>query len=178
MFFHSATTLRARHTIAISVAFALVLATVLGWLVSVLPLGTNNAHALSHLAVTIPALLLLTMAIRTWPPPAVRAEVLSRGVLLLGLGMVAGGMLLEAVGAYGYEEAGRRQIEVLTAVHNFAVPFGGIGLLMVVIGGVLSTGVRLAARRGIMKPEHLYGAVVTVLLTVVAYFGAVFTFDL
>ena len=97
----SVTTVRIRHPIATSVALAFLLAVVLSWLVSVLPLRGNDAHAASHLAVAVPAVLLLTIAIRSWPPPALRAEVLSRGVFFLGLGMVGAGMSLEAIGAYG-----------------------------------------------------------------------------
>ncbi|MFP5370785.1 MAG: hypothetical protein ACLGI3_08560 [Actinomycetes bacterium] len=161
---------------ATTVALAFVLAVVLGYLVSVLPLRGNDAHAASHLAVAVPAGLLLALARRTWPPPAVRAEVLSRGVFLLGLGLVGGGMVLEAIGAYGYEEDGGRRIEELTTLHSVAVPFGGMGLLLTVLGGILIAGVQLAASRGRVQPRYLTGVVVVVLVAVAVYFGGVFFF--
>ena len=174
----SATTAVARHPMATSVALAVLLAAALGWLVSVLPLRGNSAHAAAHFAVAVPALLLLAIAVRTWPPPAARAEVLSRGVFFVGLGMTGGGLLLEAIGAYGYDDDGGRRIELLTSLHNVAVPIGGAGLLLFVLGGILTAGVRLAARRGHGQPGHLTGAVVAVLVAVGAYFGAVFLFGL
>lgn len=174
----SATTARARHPMATGVAPAFVLAAVLGWLVSVLPLRGNSAHAASHLAVAVPALVLLATALRAWPPPEVRAEGLSRGVFLLGLGIAGGGMSLEAIGAYGYDEDGGRRIELLTSLHNSAVAIGGIGLLLVVLGGILTAGLHLAGRRGRVRSEYLTRAVVAVLFAVVAYFGAVFLFGL
>jgi hypothetical protein len=64
----SATTLR-RHPIAITVAAVVLFAVLLLVLWLALPLSGNNDHAVGHFVLGVPILVLMVLAVRTWPAP-------------------------------------------------------------------------------------------------------------
>ncbi len=108
-------------------------------------LGDEPGHAASHLAVGLPAVLLLFSASRWRERASGWAGSVGRKLLLLGLALIGGGQVLEAVAAFGYEGY-VRQYEWLARLHDFSMFAGPPGLLLVIIGGILTVVARMNQR--------------------------------
>lgn len=102
-------------------------------------------HAASHLAIGIPALLLLFSSSRWREPVPGRLSSGARKLLLIALGLLGLGQSLEAVGAFGFEGYAR-QYEWLATLHDVAMFSGPPGLLLVLIGGILTAVARMKER--------------------------------
>lgn len=102
-------------------------------------------HAASHLAIGLPALLLLFSSSRWREPVSGRLGSAARKLLLIGLGLLGIGQSLEAVGALGFEGYAR-QYEWLATLHDIAMFSGPPGLLLVLVGGILTAVVRMNER--------------------------------
>ena len=95
--------LRRRHPVASSVVVCVVLAAALITVAFALPLRGDFDHAVGHLSLAVPVLLLLAWALLWWPPPGPEiAARLARGTLLAGLAIAGLALVVEAVGAFGY----------------------------------------------------------------------------
>ena len=96
---------RTRDPVVVSIGGATVLAVVLVTLAVNAPLEGNVDHAVGHLSLAVPILLLLAAVSFTWPPltPGRPAHWI-RMFLIMSLGLFGGGLLLEAVGAFGYPD--------------------------------------------------------------------------
>jgi hypothetical protein len=125
-----------RHPVAASVAVAILLAVILSVLMTALPLSTNMDHAMGHIALAVPALLLLVLAVKTWPTPRVRGALVGRIVLLVGLALFAGGLLIEATGAFGYRDYG--DDTGLTNLHDIGVLIGPFAIALTIAGALIS----------------------------------------
>ena len=98
-------TSRTRDPVLASIGVATVLAVVLMTLAVTFPLEGNVDHAVGHLSLAVPILLLLAAVLFTWPPLASgRPAHWIRMFLIVSLGLFGGGLLLEAVGAFGYPD--------------------------------------------------------------------------
>jgi hypothetical protein len=169
----SATTLR-RHPIATAIAAAVVFAVLLLVLWLALPLSGNNDHAVGHFVLGVPILLLMVLAVRTWPAPNGRAAVIARNVLLAGLGLWGGGLMIEGIGAYGYD--GNDRTSGLAVLHDLGVVIGPFGLVLTMAGAITSVGVDLAARRGAAGSRYFTAAVVLAAVVAVAFVAGGFIF--
>jgi hypothetical protein len=148
---------------------AVLLALVLGAVALALPLTGNDDHAAGHLAFGIPVVLLLVLAVKTWPvPSAGRAALVARNLLLAGLALFVGSLLIEAVGAYGVDDRDTR-INGLAVVHDVAVFIGPLGIALTIAGVITSIGVALAARRGAAESRYVTAAVVLATVAIVAF---------
>lgn len=102
-------------------------------------------HAASHLAIGLPALLLLFSSRRWREPVPGRLGSTGRRLVLVGLGLLAVGQSLEAVGAFGFEGYAR-QYEWLATLHDLAMFSAPPGLLLLLIGGILTGVTRMNER--------------------------------
>jgi hypothetical protein len=135
-----ASTLR-RHRIAASLLGAITLAVILTVILGGLSLSANMDHATGHLALGIPALLLLVLAVTTWPAPSGRDERVVRTLFVVGLAVFGGGSVLEAIGAFGYDDYTDRD-NGLTNLHGIAQVVVAFGFALT-LGGAI--GVALTA---------------------------------
>jgi hypothetical protein len=103
------------------------------------------AHAVFHLSVAILGLLLIVAALRKLPPnPAGWIGRGPRVLVLAGLVVLYGGQIVEAIGAFGYR--GNVRVSALATIHDVAAVVSPAGMLIVILGAVLTTSVILLAR--------------------------------
>jgi hypothetical protein len=100
-------------------------------------------HAMGHLALGVPAVLLLVLALKTWPAPSGRGARVGRTVLLAGLALFAGGLFIEAIGAFGYDDFG--ETNDLATLHDIGVLIGPFAMALTIAGAIISV---LAPRPG------------------------------
>jgi hypothetical protein len=130
-----ASTLRG-HRIAASLVGAITLAVILSWLAGALSLAPHLDHAMWHLALGIPALLLLVLAVTTWPAPSGRDERVVRTIFVVGLAVFGGGSVLEATGAFGYDDYDNR-VNDLANLHDIAQLIVALGFALTLAGGAI-----------------------------------------
>lgn len=134
-----------------------------------LPVTGSSAHAVGHSALGVPVLLLLVVAIKTWPVPAGgRRAWIARSLLLAGLSVFGGGLLIEAIGAFGYNDADQ-QVNGLAVLHDIGVFLGPLGIVLSIAGAITSVGVAVAARRGAAGSRYVTAAVVLAAVAAVAF---------
>jgi hypothetical protein len=135
-----------------------------------LPMSGNADHAGFHVALGVPLLVLLGLALTTWPSPgAHRAPRIVRIVLLVGIAVFAAGQLLEALGAFGYEDDGLGTANDLVLFHDLGVALGPAGFVLMLAGVIMSIGVGFAARRGRTDSRPLTVAVVVAIAAVAIF---------
>jgi len=122
------------HLLLVSVAAAILLSIALVQFADALsPPGSNISHATGHLAIAVPTLL-LACSIASWCPRRkdTRAARWGRRAAITGLGMITVGLILEAIGAFGYDGDDSR-IAALTTLHNasWLIQFPGVPVLLV-----------------------------------------------
>ena len=105
----------------------------------------EGGHAASHFAIGLPALALLFSSRRWREPVPARLGSAARKLLLVGLGLLGAGQTFEAVGAFGFEGYAR-QYEWAATLHDLAMFSGPPGLLLVMLGGVLTAFTRMNER--------------------------------
>lgn len=129
--------LRARPLIA-SIVLTILLSIVLKLMLAAISLSENLKHSTSHLAVAIPALLLAS-SIAFWCPrrKITRAARWGRSAAITGLVMISASLVLESIGAFGYD-GDRSRIEALTALHNATWLIEFPGALVLLVGILLS----------------------------------------
>lgn len=108
-------------------------------------MGDEAGHAASHLAVAVPALLLLSFSSKWRGRAAGGLGSLAHKVVVTGLVLVGGGQVLEAIGAFGFEGYAR-QYDWLATLHDTAMFSGPPGILLVLIGALLTTVWRMNQR--------------------------------
>ena len=156
------------HPIVGGVAGAVILAAVLVALWLALPLSGRSEHAVSHLALGVPVALLVVLAVKTWPAPVSGLPAsLARKLLLVGLAFLGGGQLIEAIGAFGYDDYDVRN--GLAVFHEMGVLIGPLGIVLTMAGAIASFGVALAARRGAAGSHYVSAAVVLAAVAAVAF---------
>ena len=136
---------RRRYNALVSSSAVLGVAGVLAFGLSRMNLDDPWAHPSIHLLAAAAASALLVLALRFWTPPFSRwiARV-ARFVLVGGFAILALGQGLEAVGAFGYD--GNRAISSLAVLHGIAVYVGAAGLLLTMLGALLSVVVAAGTR--------------------------------
>lgn len=115
----------------------------------VLPITDEVKHAALHLAMGIPAALLVASSHRLWASP--RPDRLSRGaraVLVTGLALLAVASLPDAVGAFGF--VGDDRVNVLAYLHDLAALAGMGGFYGTLLGIGLSFLAKVAVRLGLV----------------------------
>jgi len=128
----------ARHPAILSVVLAIGLAVVLLLVSGALIEAENPSHAANHLAFAIPELVLAFALFRLCrPPKPTRIGRWSRYALVAGLVLIAGGDVIEAIGAFGYA-GDQSRIEVLTTIHNGSWMIQFPGAFIFLIGVVLA----------------------------------------
>jgi len=121
-------------TVVVGLASAVFLTYVFGVLVT----AENPDHALGHVASASLFLIVAFAAVRFWPAPRPGgAKRLSRGLVVGGCSVIAAALLLEAVGAFGYDGE-KSRVGLLTALHNGVWPLGVVGFLGLVVGMLLA----------------------------------------
>lgn len=166
-----------RHQVALSIVVCGLLAATLTTVAFVLPLSGNIEHAVGHLSLAVPLLLLLTWGLLRWPPagPEIAAR-LARGTLFAGLAIAGLGLVTEAVGAFGYAADQVTEANDLSVLHDIGVALWPLGLMAFMAGAVMSGGVGLARRRGAASSGIVAGSVVIALVAVVAFIAGAFIF--
>jgi hypothetical protein len=161
---------RLRSPVTSSILLTAAIAAALLTLASLLPLAGNVDHAIGHLALAVPLLLLLAAVVFTWPPfgvgPTARWV---RTLLLVALGAFGGGLLLEAVGAFGYTEDGVGRANRLAVLHDIGVVVWSSGFILTVVAAILAVAVSIADRRGAGRSRFLTITVALAILVVVAF---------
>lgn len=102
-------------------------------------------HAASHLAVGLPALLLLFSSPGWRKPPPGWVGTVGRRLVLIAFAVFGTAQVLEALGAVGFEGYAR-QYEWLARLHDLSMMAGPPALLLLVIGGVLTAVARMNER--------------------------------
>lgn len=166
-----------RHPVACSALACVVLATVFIAVGLALPLRGNLDHAVGHLSLAVPVLLLLVWALLWWPAAGPEfAARLARGTLLVGLATAGLGLVTEAVGAFGYAPDQVSRATDLAVFHDIGVALWPVGFVALMAGAIMSGGVGLARRHGAASSRIVTGAVVVALLAVVAFIAGGFIF--
>lgn len=126
---------------------AVVAATVaLAFLLSRLGLPDPWNHAVFHALVGGAALALFALSVWRWPRPLPhRAARQARIVLIVGLAVLGLGQGLEGAGAFGFR-GDAESIPRLAQLHDIGLIIGTVGLLLAMLGGLLTVVVRVAAR--------------------------------
>lgn len=164
-----------RHPVAASLIAVASLTAVLSGLARALPLSGNAEHFSGHAAVGVPLLLMLVLVTRTWPRPGRRpAGRLARATLASGLALSGVALLVEAVGAFGYREAGHGRANALVDLHAFGVTLWPAGFVLVLAGAVMTAGARLAERHGEARARLLIGAAVLTVTAAVLFIAGAF----
>jgi hypothetical protein len=165
-----------RHPVAASVSVCVVLTATLVTAAAVLPLQGNVDHAVGHLSLGGPVLLLLMCALLWWPrvgpEPAAR---LARGTLVTGLAMAGLGLITEAIGAFGYADDQTSQASDLTILHAVGVVVWPVAFMVSVAGAIMSGGVELAHQRG-ASSRLVAGSVILALVVIAAFIAGAFIF--
>lgn len=122
------------HLLVVSVGGAILLSIALLQFADALsPAGSNIRHAADHLAVAVPALV-LAWSIAFWCPRRkdTRAARWGRRAAITGIGMISAGLVLESIGAFGYD-GDKSRIAALTTLHNasWLIQFPGVPVLVV-----------------------------------------------
>ena len=108
--------------------------------------GEARGHAVGHLLTGLLCVGLFAALAFPWHPRAGSGAATLRGLILTLLALAAFGSFMESLGGSGYDAANAgRRIEVLTTLHNIALPFGGF-LFAAVPLGVITGIVVLIAR--------------------------------
>lgn len=166
-----------RHPVASSVVVCVVLAAALITVAFLMPLRGNADHAVGHLSLAVPVLLLLAWALLWWPPAGPEfAARLARGTLLAGFAIVGLGLVTEAVGAFGYAADQVSEASDLSVLHDIGVALWPVGFVALMAGVIMSGGVGLARRRGAASSRIVAGSVVVALVAVVAFIAGGFIF--
>lgn len=131
------------HPVVAALAWAIPLVAVL--IVVGSRIQDEVGHAASHLAVGLPALLLLFSSSRWRERVPGRLGSAARKLVLIGLGLLGVGQSLEALGAAGFEGYAR-QYEWLAKLHDLAMFSGPPGLVLLLVGSILTAVVRLNQR--------------------------------
>lgn len=157
-----------RHPLAVSVPGAVLSSVALTLVVARLPLDQNADHAGLHLAVALPAIALAVVLSKVWRPSASeRHAAAARLVLLLGVAMMALGSVVEALGAFGYDDSGGRAGQ-LAALHDVGVAIAPVGIFLLLVGAVLAIAVALGARPALRRSRTANAGFVTAAVVVVA----------
>lgn len=166
-----------RHPVAVGVIVCVGLATVLIPVAFALPLQGNVEHAVGHLSLAVPILLLLVWALLLWPAtgPEVAAR-LARGTVLLGLAIAGLGLVTEAIGAFGYPADQTSEANGLTVFHGVGVTMWPVGFVALMAGTILSSGVWLARRRGVAGSRIVTAAAAVALVAMVAFVAGALIF--
>ena len=105
----------------------------------------EGGHAASHFAIGLPALASLFSSRRWREPVPGRLGSAARRLLLVGLALLGAGQTFEAIGAFGFDGYAR-QYEWAATVHDLAMFSGPPGLLLLLIGGLLTAVTRMNER--------------------------------
>jgi len=158
-----------RHPIAASLALTFLLAVALVLLSLALPLDVKGEHAALHLAIAVPVLILLALALTVWPPfPSGRATRVGRALFLFGLAVYGGGLVIEAVGAFGYEASGENTTNDLVVAHDVGLVVVPTGLVLALLGAIIVLGVAAAAQSGTAGSRRVKVVVVGAVVLFVA----------
>ena len=166
-----------RHPVAGSVTLCVALGATLITVAFAMPLRDNVDHAAGHLALAVPVLLLLGWGLLWWPPagPVLSAR-LARGILLAGLAIAGLGLVIEAVGAFGYGTDQVSSANDLTVFHAIGVELWPVGFVAVMAGAITSTGVGLAGRRGAEDSRIVAWSVAVAVVAMVGFVAGGFIF--
>ena len=125
------------HPLLVSVVLALGTSVVLLRILGAVSLSENADHAADHLAVAVPALL-LAWSIALWCPRRknTRAARWGRGAAITGLVLSGTALVLESIGAFGYDGDDSR-VGALTTLHNSVWPFSFLGIVVLLVGILL-----------------------------------------
>lgn len=144
-------------------------------LLSRLGLGDPWDHAPGHAVMAVAAVLLLVLVNWRWPRPLAHpASRMARLVLMVGLGTLGLGQALESAGAFGF--SGNRQISRLATLHDFGLNVGVVGLLLTMLGAVLTAIVGVAARYNLLGTKWLTVGVGIAVAAVILFIIGAFVF--
>ena len=125
------------HPLLVSVVLAIGSSVVLLRILGAVNLPENAAHAADHLAVAVPVLV-LAWSIAFWCPRRkdTRAAQWGRGAAVAGLAIGGTALVLESIGAFGYDGDDSR-IGALTTLHNSVWLFSFLGFMVLLVGILL-----------------------------------------
>lgn len=129
-----------RHLAIISAVAAVALIVVLSLVTNAVITNENPEHAAGHLSNAVPLLLLAYVLTRVAPrPKPTRLGRLGRRALIIGMTMVGVSEVVEAIGAFGYQEAGDGvRFKSLQSIHNSSWILQFPGALVVLVGMLLA----------------------------------------
>jgi hypothetical protein len=163
------------HVITWSSLTAIVVGVLLLMALGATGLDDPAAHLLSHLAFGLPALALLVVALKTWPPPFDdRYGRPARRTLLVGLAVTTLGQIVEGTGAFGFD--GNKRINALATAHDVGIVIGTLGLLVLMLGIGLSVVIAIARRIGIVESRWILVLVGIAVAAVVLFIVGGFIF--
>lgn len=137
-------------TVAVVAAFVL-----LGLLLSRLGLPDPWNHAALHAVFGGAALALFALIRSRWPAPLPHPAARPvRMVLMVGLAVLSLGQGLEGAGAFGFR-GDAEFIPGLAQMHDIGLIIGTVGLLLAMLGGLLTVVVSVAARYDMLNSRWL-----------------------
>lgn len=104
---------------------------------SALPLRENTDHAASHLSIAIPIALLAVLILHKRRKLVSSKRISGKKLIAVGLGVIALGLVTEAVGAFGYDGNSVR-IQILSSLHNSSLLVVFAGMFLVLIGVLIA----------------------------------------
>jgi hypothetical protein len=140
-------------------------------------MSANAEHFSSHVALGIPLLFMLVLVRRAWPGPGPDvAGRLARGTLLAGLAVAGVGLLVEAVGAFGYADDGFGRANALVELHAVGVVLWPVGFVLLLAGVIMTAGALLAERRGAAGSRMVTGSVILAVTAAALFIAGGFVF--
>lgn len=157
-----------RNPVVSSVALCVLLGATLITASLVTPLREDVDHAVGHLAVAVPVLLLLTWVLLWWPPAGAElATRVARATFVAGLAIGGLGLVAEAIGAL---DVGQSILEAngLPNFHDIGVAVWPVGFVVLIAGAITSGGAGLAQRHG-GNPILVAGSVIFAVVAMAAF---------
>ncbi len=166
-----------RHPIGLSVFGVAALMPVLIALALTVPMSANAEHFSGHVVLGIPLLFMLVLVLRAWPGPGPDvAGRLARRTLFAGLAVAAVGLLVEAVGAFGYAHDGFARANALVELHAIGVVLWPVGFVLLLAGVIMTAGALLAERRGAAGTRIVTGSAILAVTAVALFLVGGFVF--
>ncbi len=147
-----------RSRYALAVAGEVVIAVALLASAGVLAESGATDHSRLHAAIALALLVIAGAILRVRPNPSI-----ARRAPVIGLVLLAGAQLIEAVGALGYGPDNHTRRSDIVVAHDIGVMATGVAMLAMVVAGAIAAGSLTGrSRQGILVPSLVVIGIIVV----------------